>query len=110
MDDLDEIRARKLQEYQRRLQEQAELERQREMQEMQINAILSKILTPDAKARLSNVRLANPRLAERVTATLVYLYQSGRVARKITDVELKKILLKLTESNRRDTNIRIVRK
>ncbi len=109
MDDYEEIRRRKLEEYQRRLQEKAEEESELAARQAQIDAIISAVLEPDARSRLANVRLANPKLAEKVIATLVYLYQAGRLTRKVTDKELKAILLKLSQS-KRDTNIKILRK
>ena len=107
--DLEELRRRKLLEYQEKLKKQAELEKQRQEAELAKEAILRKVLTPEAKSRLSNVRLANPELAEKVIAMLIYLYQSGRLTRKVTDEDLKKILLKLSQT-KREPRIKIKRK
>ncbi len=107
--DVEEIRRRKLLEYQERLRKQAELEKQRQEAELAKEVILRKVLTPEAKSRLSNVRLANPELAEKVITMLIYLYQSGRLTRKVTDEDLKKILLKLSQT-KREPKIRIKRK
>ncbi len=108
-EDLEEIRRRKLEEYQKRLQARQLEEQQREALELQKRAILRKILDPDARTRLANVRLVNPGLAEQVEYTLIALYQSGRLARRVTDAELKKILERLS-SRKREPRIEIRRK
>ena len=108
-DDLAEIRRRKLEEYQKKLEQAQALEEQRRAAELQKEAVLRAILEPDAKARLSRVRLANPKLADQVEYTLIALYQSGRLTRKVTDAELKKILERLA-SKKREPRIEIRRK
>lgn len=111
MDDmeLEEIRRRKLLELQRR-QELEELRRQEELKrqyEAQKRAILRAILEPEARERLSRLKLAHPEIAEVVENQLVALAQSGRLQTKITDEMLVEILKRM-QSRRRET--RIIRK
>ena len=110
MDDYEELRRKKLEEYKKKLQEQLQAQQEEQARQAQIDEILSAILTPDAKARLANIRLANPRAADKVISMLVYLYQSGRLAKKINDEELKKVLIKISEASRKNTNIKIIHK
>jgi len=110
--ELEEIRRRKMQELlQRQLQQQAQEQIQRQLQEEQINAqiklIISKILSPKARERLSNIRIARPEFARSIEIFLIQLYQSGRLQGQLDDNKFKEILLKLKESKR---DIRIRRK
>ncbi len=110
MDELEEIRRRRLMELQRRQKELEELQRQEELRrqyEMQKKAILRAILEPEAKERLSRLKLAHPEIAEAVENQLVYLAQSGRIQSKITDKMLVEIL-KRVQPRKRET--RIIRK
>lgn len=110
MDDLEKIRQRKLQELQRR---QAELEgtdaeaqaaADREAQESAVERVLQQIMDPEARERLTRIRMSRPDFAEQVTRQLVALAQSGRVARRISDDDLRQILAQLTPQQR-DINI-----
>jgi programmed cell death protein 5 len=111
MDDLEEIRRRKLMELQaQRQREMEELQRQEELRrqiEAQKKAILRAILEPEAKERLARIRLAHPEVAEAVENQLIALAQSGRINQKISD-ELLKEILKRAMPKKRET--RIIRK
>ncbi len=76
----------------------AEIERARRQQ------ILRQILTPEARERLSRVRLVKPEMAESVESQLIQLANMGRVGRQITDEEVRGILDKLN-SNKKDIKI-----
>ncbi|MCD6493875.1 MAG: DNA-binding protein [Archaeoglobaceae archaeon] len=108
MDELEEIRRRKLMELQaQRQRELEELQRQQEMQkqiEMQKKAILRAILEPEARERLSRLKLAHPEIAESVENQLIMLAQSGRLNQRITDEMLVEILRKVAPK-RRETKI-----
>ncbi len=111
MDELEEIRRRKLMELQaQRERELEELARQQELAkriEEQKKAILRAILEPEARERLSRIKLAHPEIAEAVENQLIALAQSGRIQRKITD-EMLKELLRRALPKKRET--RIIRK
>ncbi|WP_052833677.1 DNA-binding protein [Staphylothermus hellenicus] len=101
--ELEEIKKRKLLELQRKMEE----EKQRRIQ---IEAILRRILTPEARSRLANLRLVKPELANIVEQQLITLAQSGRVPVPITDDFLKKLLAQIYEQTHHETHIRILRK
>jgi programmed cell death protein 5 len=104
-EEIEEIRRRKLLEYQAQLQEQqrqAELRRQYEIQK---RAAILQILTPEARSRLANIRAARPEFAEQLELQLIQLAQSGRLASKITDSQLKEILSRL-QARKREFRIR----
>ncbi|WP_202319324.1 DNA-binding protein [Archaeoglobus neptunius] len=105
MDDLEEIRRRKLMELQRQKElEEIQKEEMRRQYEAQKKAILRAILEPEAKERLSRVKLAHPELAEAVENQLIYLAQSGRLQSKITDKMLVEILRRV-QPKKRETKI-----
>ena len=109
-EELEEIKRRKLLEYQRRLAEE-ERRRQLEMElEARKRALLRRILTPKALERLYNVKLIRPDLASYVEDQLIALAQSGRISLPIDDDALKRILVEIYSQTRRDFKIRIKEK
>lgn len=103
--ELEELKRRKLLELQRKALEA----RKREEEEAQRQAILRRILTPEARSRLMNLKIVRPQFAEQLELQLIQLVQAGRLPIPLTDNQLKAILLKL-ESRRRSTRIIFKRK
>jgi len=103
--DLDGIRKRKLAELQQRLQEEGIAEEQAMQVDAQKRQMLMGILTPEARNRLANIKLARPEFAAQVENLLIQAAQSGNLAQKITDQQLKEILLKISKK-KRDITIR----
>ena len=79
-------------------QKQLQIQQQEEQKKRMINGILDR----KARERLSNLRLANPDLAEKAESLIMYLYQEGQIG-SINEEQLKAILAKLTE--KRQTKI-----
>ena len=105
MDDLEEIRRRKLMELQKQKElEELQKEEMRRQVEAQKKAILRAILEPEAKERLSRLKLAHPEIAEAVENQLIYLAQSGRIQSRITDKMLVEILNR-AQTKKRETRI-----
>ena len=63
------------------------------------------MLTPEARQRLTNIRMVRPEFAEQLENQLLQLAQAGKLPVPVTDEQLKKILEALT-SRRRDIRIR----
>ncbi len=105
--DLDGIRKRKLAELQQRLQEEGVAEEQAAQINAQKRSILMGILTPEARNRLANIKLARPEFAAQIESLLIQIAQGGSVTQKITDQQLKEILLKIS-TKKRDITIRRV--
>jgi len=98
--ELEKIRARKLQELQQQALEEQRREQLKSEMEAQKTAILSQILTNEARQRLSNVKMVRPELAEAIEIQLIQLAQSGRLNSKITDEQLKKTLKQISQRKR----------
>lgn len=101
--ELAEIKKRKLFDLQQRLTEQqkkAEIEAQKQ-------TALRVILTPEARQRLTNVKLVKPEFAEQLELQLIQSAQAGKLKGPITDEQLKAILIRL-QSPKRDMKIRRV--
>jgi len=105
--EIEELRKRRLLELQRRLaQEQQRIQMEQQI-EVQKQAALRKILTPEARQRLTNLKIVKPEFAEQLELQLIQLAQQGRVNIPVTDEQLKDILMRL-QSRRRDIKIRRV--
>ena len=103
--ELDEIRKRKLLEAQQRGTDDEARVRARQQAEQQKQALLRQILTPEARQRISNLKMVKPDFAEAISVQLIQIAQSGRIRLPITDEQLKEILSKLG-TRQREINIR----
>jgi len=117
MDDLEAARRRRLAELQaaqaRRAPpsgqdpEAAAQAEARAAQEAAVERLLQQVLEPEARERLQRVRMSRPDLAAEVVQQVLGLAQSGRLARRLTDADLKEALQSLSGQDR---DIRITRK
>ncbi|MFQ5891345.1 MAG: DNA-binding protein [Candidatus Methanofastidiosia archaeon] len=96
MEDVEEIRRKKLEE----LKAQQDAEQQRIQQELQKQVFLKQIMTSDARERLVRIKMANPQFAERVELFLIQMAQSGKLGQRIDDNYLKKLLSQLSGKKR----------
>jgi programmed cell death protein 5 len=104
-EELEALRRRRLAEMQRaalddqrRAQAQQQVERQKQ-------AVIRRILTPEARQRLTNIRMVKPEFADELEMQLIQLAQSGRLRGQVTDEQLKKTLVQL-EGQKREIKIR----
>ncbi|TFH11135.1 MAG: DNA-binding protein [Candidatus Thorarchaeota archaeon] len=99
-EELEVIRQRKM----ASLQEQALREQSQEQSiaeaQAQKESILRQILTPEARARLSNIKMVKPQFAEQIEMQLIQLASSGRLRGQVTDEQLKTLLVQLQEKER----------
>jgi programmed cell death protein 5 len=106
-EELEALRKRRMLELQRRLaQEQQQIQAQQQI-EMQKQSILRRILTSDARQRITNLKIVKPQFAEQLELQLIQLAQQNKISIPMTDEQLKEILKKL-QSQRRDIKIRRV--
>lgn len=101
--ELEAIRQRRMAELQQQAQNQAAQEEQAKRMEMQKQNALRQILTTEARQRLTNIRLANPHMADTVEMQLIQLAQSGRIQGIIDDTMLRNILAQITPQQREIT-------
>lgn len=106
--ELEELRRRKLEEYQRRIEEAYVKEQQKKELEERKAQILRKILTPEARSRMETLKLVRRELVEQLEAQLIQLALNGRIKSPITDEQLKEMLKSLQQPS--ETRIRIIRR
>ncbi|MGQ9543098.1 MAG: DNA-binding protein [Candidatus Bathyarchaeia archaeon] len=104
-EELELIRRRKLSELQRAMAEEQRAEKIQSQLEAQKQSILRVILTPEARQRLTNIKLVRPEFAEQIELQLIQLAQAGRLRVPLTDEQLKETLRRL-QSHRREIKIR----
>ncbi len=112
-DELKQLREQKLAELQRQQAEQAQQAMYKNQQAVAVNAqvqqILSLILSSDARARLTNIKLARPEFAQSIEYQLVQLYEQGsfRGKQPLTDQQFKDLLIQVqNQSQKRSGQIK----
>jgi len=99
MDELDELKKKKLQELQQKqqeaLQRQAQEEAQLQQQIEHLEGVVRQFFTKEALQRYGNLKAAHPEKAIQVLVGLGQLVQSGKITQKITDEQLKELLKRL---------------
>jgi len=106
-DELEELRRRKLLALQQKFSEeqrQAQVDQQLELQKQ---TLLRKILSPEARQRLTNLKMVRPEFTEQLELQLIQLAQQGKLPIPLADAQLKQILTQL-QSQKRETKIRRV--
>ena len=116
MDDLEALRQKRLRELQAQQKgrasdqdpdAQAQASAQAAAEQAAMDRMLQQILDSEARERLTRIRMSRPELAEAVTRQLVALAQQGRLARQLTDADLRTILAQVPSDGR---DIKITRK
>ena len=106
-EELGALRKRRMLELQQRMvDEQKQVTAQQQL-EGQKQALLRRILTPEARSRLTNLNMVKPEFTQQLELQLIQLAQQGRINIPITDEQLKELLVKL-QSGKRDYKIRRV--
>ncbi|MEM1539898.1 MAG: DNA-binding protein [Candidatus Bathyarchaeia archaeon] len=106
-EELEELRQKKLLALQRRIAEEQRRAQMEQQLEMQKQAILKSILTPEARQRLANLKLVKPEFTAQLELQLIQLAQMGKLPVPLTDEQLKQILIQL-QGQRREIKIRRV--
>lgn len=94
-------------ELQQRMEAEQQQAQAQQNLENQKQALLRRILTPEARSRLTNLNMVKPEFTEQLEIQLIQLAQAGRVKLPITDEQLKELLVRL-QSGKRDYTIRRV--
>lgn len=104
---MEQLRKRRLLELRRRIAEEQQQAQVQQQIEVQKQALLRRILTPDARRRLTNLKMVKPEFTQQLELQLIQLAQQGKMSIPVTDEQLKDILVRL-QSGRREFKIRRV--
>ena len=106
-EDLENLRKRRMLELQQRMVDEQNQTQAHQQIEGQKQALLRRILTPEARRRLTNLNMVKPEFTKQLEMQLIQLAQQGKINIPITDAQLKELLAKL-QSGKRDYTIRRV--
>ena len=104
-DQLEQIRRRKLSSMQQRVSDEQRQSQAEQQIEAQKKALLAKILAPEARQRLNNLKMVKPEFAEQIEMQLIEMAQTGKLPIPLSDAQLKGILIQL-QSRKREPTIR----
>lgn len=96
-DSPDDIKAKKMQEYQQAIQKQ--------QVQMITKAALLRYMTKDARERLNRVKIVKPAIAEQVELALIQALKLGQIKDRITDVQLKQILEEINQPKQKNFHV-----
>lgn len=106
-EELERLRQQRMAQLQAQRAQQEEAAQAQQEAEAQKQSILRKILTPEARQRLTNVKLVQPEFAAQIELQLIQIAQTGRVSLPITDQILKRLLAQIqSQQTKRDITIR----
>lgn len=80
--------------------DQPEDNREGEDHTAQKEEILKRILSPEARMRLNNIKMVRPEMSNLVEQYLIGMATQGRLPGQISDEQLKQILLSLQQPKR----------
>ena len=106
-DELDALRKRRMLELQQRMVDEQQQAQAKQQLEGQKQALLRRILTPEARSRLTNLNMVKPEFTQQLELQLIQLAQQGRINIPLTDEQLKELLVRL-QAGKRDYTIRRV--
>jgi len=104
-EELEAIRRRKLLAMQQKMtddQRQTQADQQLEAQKQEL---LRQMLSPEARQRLTNLKMVKPEFTEQLELQLIQLAQMGKLSIPMSDAQLKQILIQL-QSRKREPKIR----
>ena len=106
-EELEALRKRRMLELQQRMVDEQKQAQAQQHLESQKQALLRRILTPEARSRLTNLTMVKPEFTQQLELQLIQLAQQGRINLPITDEQLKELLVRL-QAGKRDYKIRRV--
>jgi len=104
-EELEAIRKRKLSSLQQRVTDEQKQSQEAKQLEAQKQELLKHILSPEARQRLTNLKMVKAEFTEQLELQLIQLAQTGKLPIPLSDAQLKQILIQL-QSRKRDIKIR----
>ena len=108
-EELNDIRRRKLEELKQQAVQQQIAEAQQKNYESKKYQIMRKILSPEGRQRLENIRMVKPEFAEQIEIQLIQLFQAGKLrgATPLPDNAFKKLLEQISSlGKKKEFNIK----
>lgn len=106
-EELEALRKRRMMELQQRFSQETQQKQVEQRLELQKQALMRRILSPEARQRLTNLKMIKRQFVDQIELQLIQLAQAGRLSIPVTDEQLKDILSRLQTQRR---NIKIRRK
>ena len=103
-EELDAIRRKKLSAYQQRASNEDRQAQAEKEVDAQKEALLKQILSPEARQRLTNLKMVKADFTEQLEMQIIQLAQMGKIPIPLSDAQLKQILIQL-QSRKRETKI-----
>jgi programmed cell death protein 5 len=103
-DELDAIRRKKLSALQQRASDEQKQGQADQQVDAQKQALLKQILSPEARQRLTNLKMVKQDFTDQLELQLIQLAQMGKLPIPLSDAQLKQILIQL-QSRKRETKI-----
>jgi programmed cell death protein 5 len=103
-EELEELRKRKLSALRRQTFDEQQETRTQQQLEMQKQALLRSILSPEARQRLTTLKMVRPEFTEQLELQLIQLAQQGKIPIPLSDGQLRQILTQL-QSRKREPKI-----
>lgn len=104
-DELEQLRRKKLSALQRQMADEQRQTQTQQRLEAQKEALMRSILSPEARQRLTNLKMVKPEFTEQLELQLIQLAQQGRLPIPLSDEQLKQVLVQL-QPRKRETKIR----
>ncbi len=104
-EELEAIRKRKLLSLQQKVTDEQKQSQEAQQLEAQKQELLKQILSPEARQRLTNLKMVKAEFTEQLELQLIQLAQTGKLPIPLSDAQLKQILIQL-QSRKRDIKIR----
>jgi len=104
-EELEGLRRKRLSSLQRQMQDEQRSAQIDQQMEQQKQTLLRSMLSPEARQRLTNLKMIKPEFTEQLELQLIQLAQQGKIPIPLADEQLKKILTQL-QSRKRETTIR----
>jgi programmed cell death protein 5 len=104
-EELEQLRRKRLSALQRQMSDEQRNAQMEQQLEQQKQVLLRNILSPEARQRLTNLKMVKPEFTDQLELQLIQLAQQGKIPIPLADEQLKKILTQL-QSRKRETTIR----